>query len=147
MLESFGITAYLEAYDSSQIFWWARSSNRSSVFVICHNSLPYNKIGRQKVLYSLCVVMGCRQPNLEPTALQLKKALLPALQCSEVRADDDGETVRRIPRWCWLPFSGIFSPETNHCRRGRFFTRVAGDSPITTMADLSAFKLYRHCRA
>ena len=47
MKESFGITAYLEAYE---FFWWARSSNRSSVFVICHNSLPYNKIGRQKVL-------------------------------------------------------------------------------------------------
>ena len=113
-----------------KMFHWACTNNRSLVFVICHNSLPYNKIGRQKVLYSLCVVMGCRQPNLEPTALQLKKALLPALQCSEVRADDDGETVRRIPRWCWLPFSGIFSPETNHCHRGRFFARVGGDSQI-----------------
>ena len=76
-----------------------RSSISSSVLVILHSSHPYIRIGRQKVLYSLSVVAGCRQPNLEPTALQQKNALLPALQRSAVHANEEEVDERRIPRW------------------------------------------------
>ena len=38
------------------------------------------------------MVTGCKQPNLEPIALRLKKTLLPALQHSDVLVKEDGET-------------------------------------------------------
>ena len=40
----------------------------------------------------------------------------------------DGETVRRIPRWCLLTFSGIVFPETCHRLRGQFLKQEAEDS-------------------
>ena len=93
------------------------------------------------------MVTGCKQPNLEPIALRLKKALLPALQCSDVLVKEDGETERRIPRWCSQSFSGIVSPETVDLLDGRFRERETEDSPITRTDDLEVFREYLHCMA
>ena len=40
---------------------------------------------------------GCRHPNLDPTALSAKNALLPAVLRSVVRDKVEKETDRRIP--------------------------------------------------
>ena len=65
-----------------------------SEFVGDHNSHPYNRSGMQKEEYSLNDVERSKQPNLEPTAFNAKKALLPDEQRSVVRRTEDGETVR-----------------------------------------------------
>ena len=86
------------------------------------------------------MVTGWRQPNLDPIAFRPKKALLPALQRSEVRWAVDGDTERRIPRWS---FSGKGSPHTCHDLVWRFWVRDLLDSPMTSIEDLEAFSLYR----
>lgn len=40
-------------------------------------------------------MIGCRHPNLDPTALSAKNALLPAELCSVVREMAEEETERR----------------------------------------------------
>ena len=94
----------------------------------------------QKEEYSLNDVEGCKQPNLEPTAFNAKKALLPDEQRSVVRRTEDGETVWRIPKWCWESHSGMREPPTNHFRSSRFLLLETGDSPKTSTADLAALK-------
>jgi hypothetical protein len=93
------------------------------------------------------MVTGCRQPNLEPIALRPKNALLPALKRSDVLVKEDGETERRIPRWCSQSFSGIVSPETVHLLDGRFREHETEHSPITRTDDLEAFRENLHCMA
>ena len=84
--------------------------------------------------------MGCRHPNLDPTALSAKNALLPAVLRSVV-CDKVEETDQKIPRWCTSSASCTFSLPRCHSRKDLAQVLEQGDS---MMKDLLAFRLYRH---
>ncbi len=69
-----------------------------SLLVRDQSSDPYSIIGRHRVEYSLCEVIGWRQPNLAPTEFRAKKALLPAEQRLEILREPEVDTKRVTPR-------------------------------------------------
>ena len=87
--------------------------------------------------------MGCKHPNLDPTVLIVKNALLPAVLCSVMR-DMVEETDRGIPRWCTSSASCTFSLSRYHSRKDLARVLERGDSPKTMIKDLLVFRLYRN---
>ena len=62
-------------------------------------------------------MMGCNHPNLDPTVLSAKNALLPAVLRSVVRDMVEKETDRRITRWCISSAFCTFSLPRCHSRK------------------------------
>ena len=96
----------------------------------------------QNALYGRRDVRGWRQPARGPMMFRENKALLHELQCSDVwgvmmklqNVDFLGDGMNLFLGWCNFQLATVWKEQWR--------ARDAGDSPMTSIADLWAFSWY-----